>query len=363
MEERMIRWLGYALIAAAIGWGLYLALTRFSGASAAPSQPPSGTGAADGDAPSRIFAGGTVEGANREMSLQFEIPGRIREIRVQPGSRVAKGDVLALLDPELSELKFTEARTLLQLARTERDRLVRQHEELRQKQERSAGQAPLARSKAEEVADLNRADELTMAEAKVALAEGALRRERIMLEKTMLVAPTDGVVLRVLGEPGELVGPNDDRHLVTLVNRARTRIRAHVEELDAMRVAVGQKAVVTAEGEPDKSYEGVVQSCSPYVTPKSHRHLKPGELFDIRVREVIVELANGADLLVGLPVDVFIDPEVVRATDSPPGYDNRPAPAGLQAVNSAPASPRAPRQLADPAIRPAGHLTEHSRRW
>jgi RND family efflux transporter MFP subunit len=340
----MLRWLGYALVAAAIGWGIYLALTRYSGAAPVPAGPSTGTAEADDDAAARIFAGGTVEGANREMSLQFEIAGRIREMRVQPGSRVAKGDVLALLDPELSELKFTEARTLLQLARTERDRLVRQHDELRQKQDRAAGQSSLARSKAEEVAALNRADELTMADAKVALAEGALRRERIMLEKTMLLAPTDGVVLRVLGEPGELVGPNDDRHVVTLVNRNRTRIRAHVEELDAMRVAAGQKALVTAEGEPDKSYEGVVQSCSPYVTPKSHRHLKPGELFDIRVREVIIELTDGANLLVGLPVDVFIDPMVVRSIDSPAGYDKRPAPAGPQTARSSPASPRAARQ-------------------
>src|SRR6516164_2116780 len=103
----MLRWLGYALVAAAIGWGIYLALTRYSGAAPVPAGPSTGTAEADDDAAARIFAGGTVEGANREMSLQFEIAGRIREMRVQPGSRVAKGDVLALLDPELSELKFT----------------------------------------------------------------------------------------------------------------------------------------------------------------------------------------------------------------------------------------------------------------
>ena len=84
----MMRWLGYALIAAAIGWGLYLALTRLSGA-AVPVPPPAGAAEADQGTGSRIFAGGTVEGAQREMSLQFEIAGRIREMRVSPGSRVA----------------------------------------------------------------------------------------------------------------------------------------------------------------------------------------------------------------------------------------------------------------------------------
>ncbi len=357
-----MRWLGVALIAAAIGWGIYLALTRWMGTPAAPAQQPPGNAESADAAPLRIFAAGTVEGAQRELSLQFEIPGRIREMRVQPGSRVAKGDLLAQLDPELLELKFTEARTLLQLARTDRDRLVRQHEELRQKQGRTTGELPVQRAKTEELAALNRSDELTMADAKVALAEGALRRERIMLEKTMLLAPTDGVVLRVLGEPGELVAPNDDRHMVTLVNRERTRVRAHVEELDAMRVAVGQKAVVTAEGEPDQSYAGVVQSCSPYVVPKSQRHLKPGELFDIRVREVIIELADGADLLVGLPVDVFIEPQAAEEAAPMPRYDEGRIAIEPQTANAASPPRRPARRLADPDIRPAGHLAETGRR-
>jgi multidrug efflux pump subunit AcrA (membrane-fusion protein) len=356
-----MRWIAITLIAAAIGWGIYLALTRHSGPppAAAPQSGSAGEPADRGGL--RIFAGGTVEGAQRELSLQFEIPGRIREIRVQPGSRVAKGDVLAQLDPELAELKFTEARTLLQLARTERDRLIRQQEELRQKQERTAGELPLRRARAEEIAALNRADELTMAEAKVALAEGALRRERIMLEKCLLVAPTDGVVLRVLGEAGELVGPNDDRHMVTLVNRDRTRVRAHVEELDAMQVAVGQKAVVTAEGEPDRAYQGVVKSCSPYVAPKSHRHLKPGELFDVRVREVIIELADGADLLVGLPVDVFIDPQAAGKTGSP-AYDDRGPAVAPQTVGAPSPAGQTSRRFTDADIRPASHLAETGRR-
>src|SRR5262249_41802604 len=203
-------------------------------------------------------------------------------------------------------------------------------------------------------------DDLTIAETKVTLAEGALRRERVMLEKTMLLAPTDGVVLRVLGEPGEMVGPSDERDLVTLVNRDRTRVRAHVEELDALNVAVGQKARVTAEGHPDRPYEGIVHSCSPCVAPKSHRHLKPGEMFDIRVREIIIELADGADLLIGLPVDVFIEPVLAGKGEPSPAdsYRERP-PAPNRAEVASPAG-RTSRSFADPSVRPASHLTEAS---
>ena len=61
----------------------------------------------------------------------------------------------------------------------------------------------------------------------------------------------------------------------------------------------------------------------PYVAPKSQRHLKPGELIDIRVREVIIELADGADLLIGLPVDVFIEPGLPVKSSADPDTQTR----------------------------------------
>jgi multidrug efflux pump subunit AcrA (membrane-fusion protein) len=357
-----MRWIAAALVIAALGWGIYLAINAFFAKPAAASQEAARAAASLEDLPVKIFAGGTVEGSRRELSLRFEIPGRLKEILVQPGSRVAKGDVLAQLDPEIWELKFTEARTLLQLARAERDRVVRQHDEIRKKQERSGLPLPVDRSRLAEPTPQIHDDDLTIAEAKVTLAEGALRRERVMLEKTMLLAPTDGVVLRVLGEPGEMVGPGDERDLVTLVNRDRTRVRAHVEELDALSVAVGQKAFVTAEGQPDRQYEGIVQSCSPCVAPKSHRHLKPGEMFDIRVREIIIELTDGQDLLIGLPVDVFIEPETAAKSEAGPGESYRDRASALQTVDAASPLNRTARQFADPTIRPTGHVTDARRR-
>jgi hypothetical protein len=41
-------------------------------------------------------------------------------------------------------------------------------------------------------------------------------------------------------------------------------------------------------------------------------------LVDVKVREVVVELTDAADLVVGLPVDVFIEPiESGRALGGP----------------------------------------------
>jgi multidrug resistance efflux pump len=282
--------------------------------------------------------------------LRFEIAGRLKHLDVREGDRVEKGDVLATLDSETWEFKLAEAQARLDLARSERDRLVngaspesrevaksdvraaevlvreaeshytrakqvsqrnamssQELDEYRYKHEKAVAQLQTIRARWEEIEAPVRPDDLAVAQAKVALAEALVRQERNALEKTRLRAPERGVVLHLATEPGELVGPADEAPLITLANRDGTRIRAFVEELDALDIAVGQKAFVTADGKPGTAYEGTVKSCSPQVRPKSNRHHKPGEFIDVRVREVVIELFTGDDLVMGLPVDVFIE--------------------------------------------------------
>jgi hypothetical protein len=42
---------------------------------------------------------------------------------------------------------------------------------------------------------------------------------------------------------------------------------------------------------------------------KQHRTHKPNELLDVRTREILIELDQGHELVVGLPVDVMITPK------------------------------------------------------
>src|SRR5258708_6969555 len=120
-----MRWIGLFVVALAIAAGVYhmrpawfLSLTT---SSAGPTAPEPLSVRADNH---RIFAGGTVEGARREIPLRFEIAGRLKAIHVHEGDRVEGGDVLAELDPEDWKLKLLEAEARLNLARSERERLV-----------------------------------------------------------------------------------------------------------------------------------------------------------------------------------------------------------------------------------------------
>ncbi len=251
----------------------------------APQHEPSEAEAAP-ESP-QIFAEGVVEGGRREISLRFEVPGRVYAVSAREGDTVMAGDVLAELDCDIAEVRLAETRTQLKIAAAERDRLVADSK----RTNRQLGR-----------------EEETIAQGKVALAEAALRREQLLLDKCKLRAPCAGLVLRMALEVGELTGPTDDRELLIIADQGAARVRAFVEELDAMQVSPGQRAQVSIPGRPDRQYRGTVGSCIPSLRPKSQRRLRPGERVDVRVREAMIDLEDGAGLLIGLPVEVFIQP-------------------------------------------------------
>jgi HlyD family secretion protein len=299
-----MRWAFIALIY--VGAVLITLAVRNAWVAKTASPPPAAeTTASNSRRPaSRIFADGIVEGAHPEISPRFEIPGRIRAVHVHENETVAAGYVLAELESDVSELRLSEARTRLSIAAAERDQLVAETKQsAKDRRVQPAGGETKGRDYGAKIDAARQA----IADSRIALAEAAIQQEELLLEKTRLRSPIDGVVLRAVPEPGEFTGPTDPRELFTIANRGTTRVRASVEELDAMRVKPGLRAVVMCAGDPGREYQGRIVSCAPSVRPKTSRHLKPGELVDVRVREVVIELDNGSELLLGLPVEVFID--------------------------------------------------------
>jgi HlyD family secretion protein len=183
-----------------------------------------------------------------EIRIAPEITGRLTAIAVKSGQQVRKGDLLASLDnPELAA-SLGEARAALAAARAERDRvysgmraeevailaqsvrtaeanvvLARQEigrttalaaRDFASRQELDDRTAALAKSEADLA--LKRAqhaagaagptaEERTLADARVTLAEATVADLQAKLDKTRLTAPADGVVGVIVGERGEIV--------------------------------------------------------------------------------------------------------------------------------------------------------------
>lgn len=307
-----------------------------------------------------IFAAGIVEGASREVPLNFEVTGRLVSLDVAEGDSVSQGQILARQDSVLLLQQLAAAEAQLEFARAERDRLVNgAREETRQlarteaelaavrvdqadaDYQRAAAvykqhaisdqqfddarfrlriarvQWELARARLAEIEAAARPDELKMAEAKIQTGLAEVQQTRTMLDKAVLRAPCDGVVLDIDTEPGELVGPERPGPIITLVDDRRIRVRAWVEELDVLSLRIGQAASVTADGMPDTTFTGPITWIAPSMQPKRHRHYKPGERLDINVREILIQLDDPGPLVIGLPVDVSIEPAEPETPQSP----------------------------------------------
>ena len=312
--------------------------------------------------PQPIFAPGRIEGATPEIELRFRLAGRVDAILVAEGQPVQKGDVLARLDPaehqhevalaqaelDLAEAQLerllngprpqerAEARALHQAKQAELERAQLTWERIRELRDSRAvsqqdadnqrtlvssltAELEAAKSRVELLEAPARPDEVVMAEARIAAAQARLELARVQFDRTMLRAPSAGQILEIDAEPGELTGPDSPEPVIVLVDTTKCQVRAFVEELDAPRVQVGMPATITADGLPDPLH-GRVTRLSPRMTPKSLWSDDPAERYDTKTREVWIELENAQNLVVGLRVDVEVEPtltDIARGTPGP----------------------------------------------
>ena len=297
-----------------------------------------------------IFANGIVEGRQRETDLHFEVNGRIISIEAREGDRIKKGDVLVRLDQTLLIQELAEANARLTLARVERERLLngasketraflraksetakaklahatkqlQRGIQLNQKRALSgqdledeqgifdvaSAELKAALAQLEEAESPTREDDLRVADARISMEEVRIKKAETMLSKTELIAPCNGLVLKTRGELGELVEPQTGTAIITIADDGETRVRAFVEEIDALVVASGRRAYITVGSLPGASFLGTVIFLAPSMGPKRLIYDKPSERLDVKTREVVILLDKQDKLVIGLPVDVFID--------------------------------------------------------
>jgi len=302
--------------------------------------------------PTDLVAGpGLVEPVSEEIEVGAELAGRLAAMLVDEGARVAAGQVLARLDDEDEAARVRSAEASLDVAEAQRARVVngaraeerrearaavrqseaefeqaevewRRREQLArdgviaaEELDRATRSARVARARLDEererannIDSVARDDERSRAEADVRLARARLAEARAVFEKTVIRAPIDGVVLRRHKEAGESVSPESpsSARVFTVADTRSLRVRVDVDETDVARVAVGQRAWVTADAYGARRFEGTVIRVGGILGRKNIRTEEPTEKVDTRVLETLIELRPDTRLPVGLRVDAFI---------------------------------------------------------
>ncbi len=257
---------------------------------------------------------GTLQ-ANDRASLSVRITGRLRELRVDVGSAVRTGDVLATLERrdfelglqqaaaqlaqararlglpldgaddavELSQVSFVrEARARFEEAQANRERVRRL------RGEGISSDSELDRAEAEYAVTANRyQDALQDARERAALlvqrrVEHEIAGQRLV--DTELRAPYDGIIQARLAGTGEFIAAGTP--VVSMVRIDPLRLRMEVPERLASQVRTGQVVRASVAGE-EGIHEGRVARVSPALDERSRMlvveadlpnpgHLRPG---------------------------------------------------------------------------------------
>jgi HlyD family secretion protein len=268
-------WLALGLLAAG-GAGLWFWLGQRQAAATPQYQTQT---VARGALTVTVTASGTVQ-PTTQVAIGSELSGTVASVRVDVNDRVAKGQVLVVLDDARlrdqvagSRAALAAAEAALALAQAtaaeSQDSLAR----LRDVFQRSGGQVPSASEMAAAEAAAARSQaNLGSARAGVAQARATLSSHQTNLAKATIRSPIDGVVLSRAVEPGNAVAAS--LQAVTLFTLAedltQMKLQVNVDEADVGQVQAGQRAAFTVSAWPTRRYPAQVMRVGYGATTKDN---------------------------------------------------------------------------------------------
>jgi HlyD family secretion protein len=200
--------------------------------------------------------------ARRKAVVSAKIQGRLADLRVEEGSRVRRGEILAILERADYEAQVARARASVQRAEAD---LAENRRQLR----------IADRLLSEGVLDK---DQREAAESRVRISEAGLAQARAdqdfaeaQLANTEIRAPFAGVVVKKMAEVGESVAPippgvnisTSSGAVVALADLDTLEVEADVAESNVSKLGRAQPAEVAVEAVPDRRYKAVLRQIIP----------------------------------------------------------------------------------------------------
>lgn len=218
--------------------------------------------ATTGPATPAIQTNGTVA-TKDEMRLSFKTAGVIRAIHVEEGVAVAKGQKLAEIELTEVNAQVEQARQLAEKARRDLERGERLY--------------------ADQVISLEQLQDLR---TQAALQKAGLEAAQFNRGYSVIVAPSDGVVLRRLAEERELV-PSGQPVLVVGARDAGYVVKAALADREIVQLKLGDPAEIRMDAYPAQALPGSLVEIAGAADASG--------LFPIEVRfdSVPVRLASG----------------------------------------------------------------------
>src|SRR3989449_5692997 len=232
--------------------------------------------------------------AYRDTKVNALVSGIVREVSVELGASVARGEPLAVIvssDLADAQMKYVSMRAMLEA----------DHQKLERTQKLVAlGSA--SRQELEEVTALHTGHETEVAAARQRLLLLGLSSDRLdrlqnaaqVVSEVTVPSPADGLVITRSVNPGQVI--NSGQELFVVTDLATVWVIGDLYERDFPRVRVGSPATITLASMPERTLKGRVAYIDPRVDAAT------------RTAKVRVEVPNrSGDLRLGMFVTVSFE--------------------------------------------------------
>lgn len=196
----------------------------------------------------------------RQVDISFRVPGQIDQLHFQEGDVVTRGSLMATLDTSPYQAQVDQASYTTRALRTNLDNakiIFERRKEIAQRGSISKEDLTNTESNYNQLL------------AQYAASKASLSIAEDNLKHTKTYAPTDGIILTRVREPGSVVHETDP--VFTLSISTPVWIRAFVNEIHLRQVEYGMEVEVTTDNPNGHSYVGRIGFISPIAefTPKT----------------------------------------------------------------------------------------------
>lgn len=262
---RRLPWILFVVVlvlGGAAGWYFV-----FGPAAAAPREDPADSLVAKAerrDIDSSLLLSGEVIPAF-QVDVKPEVGGKVKELVVTVSQEVKKGELLAVIDDTDLLTEKRSAETAIEGAQLAVDK----------------NQGNYDRAKALFEEKLISKEVFANLESDLMISKNALERAQSQLQtvndklaKTRIVAPSDGTVLDIAVNEGQVVtaaaSVNSGTTLMTFADLSRLLIDTHVNQMDVTKLAAGQEVQVHLQGDDANTVKARIEFVAPLATVKNN---------------------------------------------------------------------------------------------
>ena len=299
LARNRVVWLVAVLIVVLAGGGVVLS----GQAKARKAQEAKTAAAAAPKSPYVAIANGKADVEGGVIQVAARTSGIVRDVLVQEGEAVSKGQVLARLEDEEPRLRAQSAAADMRQAQAQipvlQVQLSTARRELARLQTLVASNF-VAGQKIDQAQDAVRQAQagIEAQNAAIAAAQARLSQARYNQELTIIRAPADGRIVRRYANPGAGASTLNVSNMFDLEPRADRIVRAEIAESALPFVTIGQAVQLSPEADPARVIAGKVLRRAAVFGARKLQSDDPTERSDERVVEVVVA-TQGAPFLIG----------------------------------------------------------------